>query len=104
MKFRTIATLSGAALALAACGGGEEAAPAPDANVTEIVVPETPAVVNVSTEEPAAAPVANTVEPPLPTATPTPFSDEEQTQADAAATGMTSRVDRNAPDEAGEQR
>jgi hypothetical protein len=96
MKLRTIALLAGGPLALAACGGGDESPPAPDANVTEIEVPETPATVNISTEEPAAMPAANAAAESEPEATPTPFSDDEQTQADAAATGMTSRVDRDA--------
>ncbi|WP_084581074.1 hypothetical protein [Sphingomonas azotifigens] len=99
MKLRMIATLAGAAVSLAACGGGDNGPTPPDANVTEITVPETPATVNVSTQEPAAAEPANAAPEPLPTATPTPFSDREQTEADAAATGMTSRVDRNAEGE-----
>ncbi|MET3725601.1 hypothetical protein [Sphingomonas trueperi] len=101
MKLRTFAILAGAGLTLAACGSKDEAPSAPDANVTEITVPETPADVNVSTQEPAAAEPVNAA--PVPEATPTekpaPFSDREQTESDAAATGMTSRIDRNADSE-----
>lgn len=103
MKLRTIAILAGAGLTLAACGGGNDAPTPPDANVTEITVPETPADVNVSTEEPAAMPTANVAPEPLPTATPTPFSDRDQTEADAAATGMTSRINRDADRESEEK-
>lgn len=104
MKLRTFAILAGAGLTLAACGSKDEAPSAPDANVTEITVPETPADVNVSTQEPAAAEPVNAVNAaPVPEATPTekpaPFSDREQTESDAAATGMTSRIDRNADSE-----
>lgn len=99
MKLRNFAILAGAAVSLAACGGGGDAPATPDANVTEITVPETSAEVNVSTQEPAVPEPANATPEPLPTATPTPFSDREQTEADAAATGMTSRVDRNADSE-----
>ncbi len=101
MKLRTFAILAGAGLTLAACGSTGEGPSAPDANVTEITVPETPADVNLSTQEPAAIEPANAA--PLPDATPsekpTPFSDREQTESDAAATGMTSRIDRNAEGE-----
>ncbi|KTF69594.1 hypothetical protein ACNFJ7_06230 [Sphingomonas sp. HT-1] len=96
MKLRTFAILAGACLMLAACGDGDESTSPPDANVTEITVPETSADMNISTEEPAAMPTENAAPEPLPTATPTPFSDQEQTEADAAATGMTSRIDRDA--------
>lgn len=99
MKLRTLAILAGAGLTLASCGGGGDAPSVPDANVTEIPVPETPATQNVSTEEPATAPTANAVPEPVPSASPTPFSDREQTEADAAATGMTARVDRNRDDQ-----
>lgn len=99
MKLRTFAILAGAGLTLAACGGKDEGPTAPDANVTEITVAETPADVNISTQEPAAAEPANAVPAPEPTAKPTPFSDREQTEADAAATGMTSRVNRDSDSE-----
>lgn len=98
MKLRTFAILAATGLALAACGRGDDAPTTPDANVTEITVPETSADVNVSTEEPAAMPTGNAAPDPEPSASPTPFSDREQTDADAAATGMTSRIDRNADD------
>lgn len=104
MKLRVFAILVGTGLALAACGGKEEGPDAPDANVTEITVPETPADMNVSTEEPAAAEPVNAAPAPEPVATPTPFSDREQTEADAAATGMTSRIDRNAEGESQEKK
>lgn len=101
MKLRTFAILAGAGLTLAACGSNDEGATPPDANVTEITVPETPADLNVSTQEPAAAEPANVAPVPeaTPSETPTPFSDREQTESDAAATGMTSRIDRNADSE-----
>ncbi|NLS27173.1 hypothetical protein S2M10_21660 [Sphingomonas sp. S2M10] len=101
MKLRTFAILAGASLTLAACGSDDEAPTPPDANVTEITVPETPADVNISTQEPVAAQPANVAPEPevTPSETPTPFSDREQTESDAAATGMTSRIDRNADSE-----
>ncbi len=101
MKLRTFAILAGAGLTLAACGGNDEAPTPPDANVTEITVPETPADMNVSTQEPAAVEPANAapVAEATPSEKPTPFSDREQTESDAAATGMTSRIDRNAESE-----
>lgn len=104
MKLRTFAILAGAGLTLAACGGKDEGPAAPDANVTEITVPETPADVNVSTQEPAAIEPANALPAPEPTAKPTPFSDREQTEADAAATGMTSRVNRDSESESQEKK
>lgn len=99
MKLRTFAILAGAGLTLAACGSKDDGTAAPDANVTEITVPETPADVNVSTQEPAAAEPMNAAPIAEPTAKPTPFSDREQTEADAAATGMTSRVNRDSDSE-----
>lgn len=99
MKLRTFVILAGAAITLAACGNKDDSSTPPDANVTQITVPETPADVNVSTQEPAPAEPVNAAPEPVPSATPTPFSDREQTEADAAATGMTSRVDRNADSE-----
>lgn len=104
MKLRTFAILAGAGLTLAACGGKDDGATPPDANVTEITVPETPADVNISTTEPTPAEPANAAPVPEPVATPTPFSDREQTEADAAATGMTSRIDRNADSESQEKK
>ncbi|OAN62835.1 hypothetical protein [Sphingomonas sp. TDK1] len=101
MKLRTLAILAGAGITLAACDSKDDGPTPPDANVTEITVPETPAEVNVSTQEPAAVEPANVAPVPeaTPTEKPTPFSDREQTESDAAATGMTSRIDRSADSE-----
>jgi hypothetical protein len=97
MKISTIALLAAAGLSLAACGHKEEEA-APDANLTNITVPED-ATVNVSTETPAAAPI-NTVE--ATPAAPVALAPEEQTQDDADATGMTARVSRDEGNESGQ--
>jgi hypothetical protein len=97
MKISTIALLAAAALSLAACGHKEEEA-APDANLTNITVPED-TTVNVSTETPAAAPI-NTVE--ATPAAPVELAPEAQTQDDADATGMTARISRDEGNESGQ--
>jgi hypothetical protein len=98
MKISTIALLAAAGLSLAACGHKEEEA-APDANLTNITVPED-ATVNVSTETPVAAPTGNTVE--ATPAAPVELAPEAQTQDDADATGMTARVSRDEGNESGQ--
>lgn len=96
MNFKTIAPLA-AALALAACSGGEEKAPAPVENMAPIEVENT--TVEVPTEAPAAPRIDNaTVDVPVAETVPSDLSADEQTQDDADATGMTARVSR---DEAG---
>lgn len=95
MKTKTVALLAATGLALAACGSKTEEQPAAETNVTNIV--EEPAeVTNVVTEAPAPAPADNATTAAVapPTAT---LTADEQTAEDADATGMTARVDRNAP-------
>lgn len=96
MKISTIALLAAAGLSLAACGHKEEEA-APDANLTNITVPED-APVNLPTEAPVALPTENTAE--ATPAAPVDVAPTEQTQDDADATGMTARVSRDEGNEA----
>lgn len=97
MKIATLATFAVAGLSLAACSGGTpEEQPANETIVANVSEPES--FSNVMIEEPAPAPTTNVI------ATDTPptaeLAPDEQTDDYAAATGMTSRVDRNASDEA----
>ncbi|WP_213980836.1 hypothetical protein [Sphingomonas sp. dw_22] len=97
MKLHTIALLAAAGLSLAACGHKDEEA-GPDANLTNITVPEDTAA-NFVVETPTPEPTVNTVE-----ATPAPpvaVTPDEQTQDDADATGMTARVSRDEGEESG---
>jgi hypothetical protein len=98
MKISTIALLAAAGLSLAACGHKEEEA-APDANLTNITVPED-APVNVTTETPIAAPTQNSAA--AAPAAPVELAPEAQTQDDADATGMTARISRDENNEAGQ--
>lgn len=96
MKIRIFALIAVAGLSLAACSGGgsDEQQPANETVVANLVEPENYA--NVTIETPATPAVTN-----ISTATP-PTADltaDEQTQDYADATGMTSKVDRNASDE-----
>lgn len=98
MKISTIALLAAAGLSLAACGHKDEEA-TPDANLTNITVPEE-APLNVSNEAPAALPTDNTAA--ATPAAPVELAPEQQTQDDADATGMTARVSRDEGNEAGQ--
>lgn len=94
-NFRRIATLAAAsaAFALSACsGGGETNEGTIETNVTNIAEPVAVEVENVVVEP---APVV-TNSAPVPAARGEDFTDTEQTKDDADATGMTSRVDRDA--------
>lgn len=101
-----IALVAPIALALSACGGSEERQPEAPADMEELTFPENDGAMdalpeggNVATEAPAAPPVDNVVsEAPAPAIDT--MSDDEQTQADAAATGMTARVDRSGGEDA----
>ena len=95
-KISTIALLAAASLSLAACSGGsDEEQPAAETNVANVAEPVEAANAAVETEAPSATRIDNvTAEAPPPVEA---LAADEQTQADAAATGMTARVDRSAP-------
>ncbi|HWU94410.1 MAG TPA: hypothetical protein VN029_02360 [Sphingomonas sp.] len=92
MNIRTLALIAGAGLALAACSGSKPDETANETIVANIGEPEN--FSNVTIDEPVATPAATNV-----TADTTPpvadLAPDEQTQDDADATGMTSKVDRN---------
>ena len=96
MTIKRIALLAAAgalSLSIAACGGGhDEEQPTAETNVTNLE--EVPANLtdNVTAEAPAAPRIDNASTEALPEAT---LTADEQTQADADATGMTSRVSRD---------
>jgi hypothetical protein len=95
MKTRTIALIALAGLGLAACSGrSDEPQPANETVVANIVEPEN--FTNVTTETAPPPVAANVTSEAPPTAE---LAPDEQTQDDAAATGMTARVDRNSSDE-----
>jgi hypothetical protein len=94
-RIAQLAAVMGAALTLAACGGGsDEEQPAPASNVESIAIPEPANMTELPTEAPPATRIdntaADTVAAPAPEIAPT-----EQVQDDADATGMTARVDRS---------
>lgn len=100
MNIKRIAMLTAAAaaaLTLAACGGGadEEQPDAMETNTEAMAIPEPANMAELPQEAPAETRVDNTatdtVAAPAPEIAPT-----EQVQDDAAATGMTARVDRSA--------
>lgn len=88
-KIALIAAASSLALALSACGGGKSEEAPVDTNVSnlEVSVNET----GVMNETTAPAPASNVT---APAARGSDFSNTAQTQDDAEATGMTSRVSR----------
>ncbi|WP_062792002.1 hypothetical protein [Sphingobium chlorophenolicum] len=89
-KFALIALVG--ALALSACGKKEQEAPVTN-NLVE------PPVENVIVEEPEApAPEPSNNAAPAPAPAPT-ISEQQQIEDDAAATGMTSRLERAGADE-----
>lgn len=91
MRKYALIALAGA-LALAACGKKEEEAPATN-NLVE------PPVENVIVEEPEApAPEPSNNATPAPAPAPT-ISEQQQIEDDAAATGMTARLNRDGADE-----
>ena len=95
MKVTTFALVATAGLALAACSGGSpDEQPVAETNVANIVEPPMNLANEVMIEAPAAARVDNVAAEAPPVAELVP---DEQTQADAEATGMTARVDRSAP-------
>lgn len=102
MKTNRIAPFAvlAAALALAACGGGdkEEAQPAPETNVGELTPVEN--ITEVPVEAPPAPRIDNTVSeaPPAPVE----MAPDEQTAEDADATGMTARVSRDEGNDSGQ--
>lgn len=94
MKVISTLTITALALSLAACSGGEEEAPpVAETNVTNIVTEEPADIGNIPQEAPPATRIDNAtaVEEPAPET----LGADEQTQDDADATGMTSRVNRN---------
>ena len=94
MKVVSTLTIAALALSLAACSGGEdETPPVTDTNVTNIAPEAPPEIGNVPQEAPPATRIDNAtaVEEPAPST----LGADEQTQDDADATGMTSRVNRN---------
>ncbi len=96
MNTRALAVLALPALMLVACSGDSDVAPVEE-NVTDFEVEEP----ILDRPDPIDQPGPLPVETPMPAPTPTeePLPDEAQIQFDAEATGMTSRVDRNAPPE-----
>lgn len=96
MNIRALAALALPALMLAACSNDPEVAPVEE-NIAEFEVEEP--ILN--RPDPIIEPSPLPIETPTPTPTPTaePLPDEAQMQFDAEATGMTARVDRNAPPE-----
>lgn len=94
MKIRTLTLIATAGLALAACSGGKPDESANETIVANIGEPES--FSNVTIDEPVATPTVSTNVTTTDTAPTTPdLAPDEQTQDDAAATGMTSKVDRN---------
>jgi hypothetical protein len=92
MRIIALAALAGA-LALSACDKKEDEAPVVN-NLVE------PPVENVIVEEPEAPlPPSENATAPQPAAPPS-ISEQQQIQDDAEATGMTARLDRDAPSEA----
>lgn len=93
MKTKTLALLAASAIALVACSGSKDAEqPVAETNVTNLVE-ETENVANVAVEAPPATRIDNTAATQVaPSAT---LTADEQTIDDAAATGMTSRVNRD---------
>lgn len=92
MKTRTIALLAASAIALAACHNKTEEAPVGETNVSNMIV-EPDNMMNVATEAPPATRIDNTATTAAPPAAT--LTADEQTTADADATGMTSRVNRD---------
>lgn len=92
MKTAAFAALAFPALMLAACSSEPE--PAPVENVDEAI--EAP-VLDTPEPTPMPLPEPTPTETPEPTPTPEPLADDAQMELDAAATGMTARVDRSAP-------
>lgn len=96
MKTRSIALFAAAALPalfLAACSGDSEPREPIETEVDEVVIEEP--VLNLPDPTPEPLPTQTAT----PTPTPEPLPDDEQVQFDAEATGMTARIDRNAPAE-----
>ena len=96
MNTRALVALALPALMLVACSDEPEPAPIEE-NIAEFEVEEP--ILNSPDPmiEPSPLPIETPT--PAPTPTPEPLPDEAQIQFDAEATGMTSRVDRNAPPE-----
>lgn len=96
MKLKSLALIAAASVSLAACSGAPEEQPVETSNVTSTETPEeTPNIVSEAPAAPIPVPVENRVEPePAPTVT---LTDDEQAQDDAAATGMTAKVNRDDP-------
>lgn len=96
-RIAMLTTAAAAALTLAACGGGrdEEQPDATETNAETITIPEPANMSELPQEAPPETRIDNTatdtVAAPAPEIAPT-----EQVQDDAAATGMTARVDRSA--------
>lgn len=93
MKLKSLALMAAAGVSLAACSGAPEEQPVETTNVTATeTLEETTNIVSEAPVAPVPVPVENRVEPePAPTVT---LSDDEQAQDDAAATGMTAKVNR----------
>lgn len=96
MNTRALAALALPALMLVACSGDSDVAPVEE-NIADFEVEEP--ILN--RPDPVIEPSPLPVETPTPAPTPTAAAlpDEAQMQFDAEATGMTARVDRNAPPE-----
>jgi hypothetical protein len=96
MNLKRIALLAPIAggLALAACSGDKDEPAAPTSNVENMAPIEVENTAAVPTEAPPATQIDNVVTPHAETV-PSELSADEQTQDDADATGMTSRVSRD---------
>ncbi len=93
MKIRTLALIATAGLALAACSGGKPDETANETIVANIGEPES--FSNVTIDEPVATPAVTNATTADTAPTAPSLAPDEQTQDDADATGMTSKVDRN---------
>jgi PBP1b-binding outer membrane lipoprotein LpoB len=82
-------------LALAACSGGKDEPAAPTSNVEDMTPITVENNAEVSTEAPPATVIDNVTATPHSETVPSDLSTDEQTQDDADATGMTSRVSRD---------
>lgn len=92
MNTRALAALALPALMLVACSSDPEVAPVEE-NIADFEVEEL--ILNRS--DPIETPPSAPIETPAHAPAPEPLPDEAQILSDAEATGMTSRVDRNAP-------
>lgn len=100
MNTRALAALAFPALLLAACSGDSDVAPVEE-NIADFEVEEP--ILNLPDPIAEQSPLPIETPTAAPTPAPEPLPDEAQIQSDAEATGMTARVDRNAPPEGSPQ-